>query len=270
MAKHLLARLLRPNIVLKAHRLLHHSTGGLARWASAGASGARGGSGAFSDRMRRWGFGVASAGLAGGLLFGAQPAHLEQDKKNESFQDAVTSSYESRVRAFSSPEKVFNMFASVTKNGEAQMTAEDFVRSLSARRSRQDEAKAVKLSAAGKRLFQLVDTNGDGVVSFHEYVFFMTLISIPESKMRHCFNMFDTDSSGYLDSHEFTNMMAVLKAKSAIGQAAREDVVATSNKAKRKKLKDADKAKDEYPILFGKHSNRNLTYKQFATYLQQV
>ena len=45
----------------------------------AGASGARGGSGAFSDRMRL-GFGVASAGLAGGLLLGAtaQPAHLEE------------------------------------------------------------------------------------------------------------------------------------------------------------------------------------------------
>lgn len=39
-------------------------------------------------------------------------------------------------------------------------------------------------AAASKRLFQLVDMDADGFVSFHEYIFFTTLLGIPESKFR--------------------------------------------------------------------------------------
>lgn len=116
----------------------------------------------------------------------------------------------------------------------------------------------------------MVDTDGDGVVSFHEYVFFMTLISIPDAKMRHCFNMFDLDSSGFLDQAEFSNMMDVLKAKSVIGQAAREDVVSSSNKAKRKKAKMAGKIKAQYPVLFGANGKKELSFDRFQTYLQSL
>ena len=44
--------------------------------------------------------------------------------------------------------------------------------------------KKVPMSDAAKRLFQMVDMNGDGLVSFHEYVFCLTVMAIPEAKFK--------------------------------------------------------------------------------------
>ena len=69
-------------------------------------------------------------------------------------KDEITEAYENRIRAFSAPEKVFGLFASVTKDGEAQMNPEDFLRALHPTRSK--DAPSKRRLAAAKRLFQLV------------------------------------------------------------------------------------------------------------------
>ncbi|EKX50195.1 hypothetical protein GUITHDRAFT_104007 [Guillardia theta CCMP2712] len=182
----------------------------------------------------------------------------------------IQQGYEERIKAFSAPEKVFQLFASVKHEGEALMTPSDFLRSLHPNLMHEN-AKGKKPSAraakAARRLFQMVDIDSDGLVSFHEYVFFMTLISIPENRFRTMFCMFDLDRSGEIDEQEFAAMMRVLKSKSPIGLASRVDVVSTSNKVKQQKKKAAELNRDRYPILFGKHGNRKLTYPKFARYL---
>ena len=44
----------------------------------------------------------------------------------------------------------------------------------------------------------LFDTNNDGVISFLEYIFFVTLLSIPESSFTVVFKMFDLNNNGQL------------------------------------------------------------------------
>jgi Ca2+-binding EF-hand superfamily protein len=183
-------------------------------------------------------------------------------------KDSVTEAYENRIRAFSAPEKVFALFASKEQDGEAYMTAEDFLRSLHPRRSSGKPSK--RQQAAAKRLFQLVDLNGDGLISFHEYIFFMTMLSLPPSRFKVAFDMFDTDSSGSLDQKEFASMIEVLKAKSTMGQSKRSDVVSGSNKVKGTKEREAEKAKGKYPVLFGVRGTKALTFPRFAAFLEQL
>ena len=225
-------------------------------------------------------FACSAAGA--GVLWAAadtKPALAEEDKGNRDgkdgsirgdiVKDAVTEAYENRIRAFSAPEKVFALFASKVHDGEAHMTPHDFLRALHPKR-----AGAAKSSprqrAAAKRLFQLVDLNGDGLISFHEYLFFMTMLSLPPSRFKVAFDMFDVDGSGALDQQEFADMMEVLKAKSIIGGASRADVVSTSNKVKGAKAKRAEKDKVKYPVLFGPRGTRALTSSRFASYLEQL
>ena len=105
-----------------------------------------------------------------------------------------------------------------------QMNPQDFLRSLTPTRSTSPTSR--RHQQAAKRLFQLVDLDGDGLISYHEYIFFMTMLSLPPSRFKVAFEMFDLDSSGSLDQKEFSAMIEVLKSKSAMGQSSRSDVVA--------------------------------------------
>jgi len=198
-----------------------------------------------------------------------RPALAEQASILPSKSD-IQQGYEERIKAFSAPEKVFQLFASVKREGEALMTPTDFLRSLHPNIMHADSGgkkSSARAAKAAQRLFQMVDIDSDGLVSFHEYVFFMTLISIPENRFKTMFCMFDLDRSGEIDEQEFASMMRVLKSKSPIGVASRVDVVSTSNKVKQQKKKAAELSRDRYPILFGKHGNKKLTYPKFARYL---
>ncbi|KAJ8517992.1 hypothetical protein ON010_g18258 [Phytophthora cinnamomi] len=54
-----------------------------------------------------------------------------------------------------------------------------------------------------KTFFDLVDADGDGLISYPEYMFFNTLLAIPERQFELAFKMFDTDDNGKLDHREF-------------------------------------------------------------------
>ncbi|KAK2965698.1 hypothetical protein RJ640_022225 [Escallonia rubra] len=49
---------------------------------------------------------------------------------------------------------------------------------------------------APSKFLMLFDTNNDGLISFAEYIFFVTLLSIPESTFSVTFKMFDLDNNG--------------------------------------------------------------------------
>ncbi|KAK3010920.1 hypothetical protein RJ639_011026 [Escallonia herrerae] len=56
-------------------------------------------------------------------------------------------------------------------------------------------------AVAPSKFFMLSDTNNDGLISFAEYIFFVTLLSIPESSFSVAFKMFDLDNNGQGASH---------------------------------------------------------------------
>ena len=55
--------------------------------------------------------------------------------------------------------------------------------------------------------FKLADTDGDGLISFEEYLFFLSLISTPPSYFQIAFKMFDIDKSGFIDLNEFQQII---------------------------------------------------------------
>lgn len=50
--------------------------------------------------------------------------------------------------------------------------------------------------------------NGDGFISFPEYIFFVTLLSIPPWEVEQAFHTFDLDNSGMVDKDEFKSVRA--------------------------------------------------------------
>ncbi|KAI9125917.1 hypothetical protein K1719_003335 [Acacia pycnantha] len=157
--------------------------------------------------------------------------HCEPQNKssflfNDRFRRRVFFKYEKRIRLQSPPEKVFEYFASVRPAGshEVFMTPADLMRAVvpvfppsgsSHVRggSLPGEQHPGELSCSPSQFFMLFDTNNDGLISFPEYIFFVTLLSIPESSFQVAFKMFDLDNNGHIDKQEFNKVMALMRSQ---------------------------------------------------------
>uniref|UniRef100_A0A7S3DA12 EF-hand domain-containing protein n=1 Tax=Palpitomonas bilix TaxID=652834 RepID=A0A7S3DA12_9EUKA len=194
----------------------------------------------------------------------AVTAFAEEEGKSsesESFRAKMIGNYENRIRALSSPEKVFYYFASVSKNGHTYMNVDDFLDAITPYdrvaqnvslnsnpnkgvdpKLKKGDGAAAASSSAGKEIseiFKLADTDGDGLISFSEYLFFVTLLSIPEKQFRIAFQMFDLDGNGSVDLAEFRQVVTMMSARTVQGQAQRT-----------KSLKDMQKKAEVSPIFW--------------------
>nr|XP_016478629.1 PREDICTED: calcium uptake protein 1, mitochondrial-like [Nicotiana tabacum] len=154
-----------------------------------------------------------------GEELGKKPTFLFGD----SYRKKVFFKYEKRLRVQSPPEKVFEYFASYrTPSGEVYMTPVDLMRAIvpvfppsetSGVRGGylKGESASSDLHCAPSQFFMLFDTNNDGLISFPEYIFFVTLLSIPESSFSEAFRMFDLDNDGGVDKEEFKKMMELMR-----------------------------------------------------------
>ncbi|KAK3006056.1 hypothetical protein RJ639_016674 [Escallonia herrerae] len=133
-----------------------------------------------------------------------------------------------------SPEAVFEYFASLkSPTGEIFLTPADLMRAVvpvfppsEANRVREGylkgESVPSELCCAPSKFFMLFDTNNDGLISFAEYIFFVTLLSIPESSFSVAFKMFDHDNNGEIDKNEFKKVMALMRAQNRQGARQRD------------------------------------------------
>lgn len=186
--------------------------------------------------------------------------------------------YENRIRSLSTPEKVFGYFASVSKKGHTYMNVDDFLDAitpydsvsrnvaLNSKENKGVDPKLKKESAESTRsevsgeiaeIFKLADTDGDGLISFSEYLFFITLLSIPEKQFKIAFQMFDLDGNGSVDLNEFRQVVSMMAARTVHGQAQRT-----------KSLRDMQK-RQKYPQFFGDDGKGRLTLDQFSTYIKK-
>ncbi|GMY35741.1 calcium uptake protein, mitochondrial-like [Fagus crenata] len=156
---------------------------------------------------------------------GKEPKFLFGD----AYRKRVFFKYEKRMRLRSPPEKVFEYFASVrTPSGEIFMTPADLMRAIvpvfpssESNRVREGCLRGERvpgdLHCAPSKFFMLFDTNNDGLISFAEYIFFVTLLSIPESSFTVAFKMFDLDNNGEIDREEFKKVMALMRSQNRQG-----------------------------------------------------
>lgn len=103
--------------------------------------------------------------------------------------------------------------------------------------------------------FDLVDADGDGLINYAEFMFFRTLLAIPERQFELAFRMFDTDDNGKLDQREFKQIMALMRLRTPAG---RQD----------RTLHD-----DEAPIfqhLFGECATKSLSYDEFRSFRYEL
>nr|XP_023885300.1 calcium uptake protein, mitochondrial-like [Quercus suber]POE69739.1 calcium uptake protein, mitochondrial [Quercus suber] len=164
--------------------------------------------------------------------------HSKAEKKSkylfgDAYRRRVFFKYEKRIRLRSPPEKVFEYFASVrTPSGETFMTPADLMRAIvpvfppsESNRVREGYLRGERvpgeLHCAPSKFFMLFDTNNDGLISFAEYIFFVTLLSIPESSFTVAFKMFDLDNNGEIDREEFKKVMALLRSQNRQGAQSR-------------------------------------------------
>ncbi|KAL6534122.1 hypothetical protein OROHE_013955 [Orobanche hederae] len=147
----------------------------------------------------------------------------------EAYRRKIFFNYEKRIRMRSPPEKVFEYFASIrADDGEVFMTAADLMRALvpvfppSESLIVRDgylrgERTPGELRCPPSQFFMLFDINNDGLISFKEYLFFVTLLSIPESSFSVAFKMFDLDCNGEIDREEFKKVMTLMRAHNRQG-----------------------------------------------------
>ncbi|KAK7351369.1 hypothetical protein VNO77_10766 [Canavalia gladiata] len=143
-----------------------------------------------------------------GLLFG------------DAYRSKVFFNYEKRLRLYSPPEKVFEYFASSrSPEGELLMKPVDLMRAVvpvfppsESHVVREGYLKGERspghLCCPPSEFFMLFDVNRDELISFKEYIFFVTLLSIPELSFSAAFKMFDKDNDGEIDMVEFKKVMA--------------------------------------------------------------
>lgn len=198
---------------------------------------------------------VVGSGLVASYL--ANPVVKADEAKSEEvgWKEKIRGNYNNRIREWSNPEKVFNTFATVTKHGEPHMTIDDFCSAILPYDYR-PEGEHTKIKEIPK-FIKLADLDKDHLISFGEYLFFVTLLGIPERHFRVAFDMFDLDGNGTLSKEEFKNVMKVLR---------RESPYASQQRKFNEEVENAGL----FTIFFGEDGNQPLTYEQFVDFLKNL
>ncbi|KAL6899397.1 hypothetical protein ACP4OV_006055 [Aristida adscensionis] len=222
-----------------------------------------------------------SGQVADAAAFGAVGAAAELAEKSkflfgDSYRRRVFFNYEKRIRTRSPPEKIFEYFASVhNPDGEVYMLPADLMRAVVpvfpptelniVRQGRlRGERHPGELQCAPSDFFMLFDTNGDGLISFAEYIFFVTLLSIPESSFNVAFKMFDLDHNGEIDKEEFRKVMTLMRSYNRQGAAHRDGLRFG------RKVGQLVESGGLVEYFFGKDGNEHLHYNKFSNFLKQL
>nr|XP_043606466.1 calcium uptake protein, mitochondrial [Erigeron canadensis] len=184
--------------------------------------------------------------------------------------------YEKRLRTLSPPEKVFEYFASIKNTGgEILMTPGDLMRAivpvfppsestLVREGSLRGERGPGELHCAPSEFFMLFDVNNDGLISFKEYIFFVTLLSIPESSFSVAFKMFDIDNDGAIDREEFKKVMALMRGHNRQG-AFQKNGLRTGHR-----VGGHVENGGLVEYFFGEDGNQRLQHEKFVQFLQDL
>uniref|UniRef100_A0A914P9B7 EF-hand domain-containing protein n=1 Tax=Panagrolaimus davidi TaxID=227884 RepID=A0A914P9B7_9BILA len=171
------------------------------------------------------------------------PEEVAKKKKPKiGFRERRIIEYENRLRAFSSPDKIFRYFATLKSAGhdgnyEVFMTPEDFVRSLTPGVMQPRNLGLDKFKVFNPQKHKCSFTDPDniftklgthGLISFTDYLFLMTVLSTSQSEFKLAFGIFDVNSDSSLDKDEFLKVQRLLLSQTNVGQRHRDHVMGNS------------------------------------------
>ncbi|PRD33162.1 UNVERIFIED_CONTAM: Calcium uptake protein 1-like protein [Trichonephila clavipes] len=186
--------------------------------------------------------------------------------------------YENRIRAYSTPDKIFRYFATLkvyNEQGDSEifMTPEDFLRSLTPGVKQPegfglDQYKRVELKDANKTVLTpnkesiFYKLGASGLIGFSEYMFLLTILSASKRHFEIAFRMFDLNGDGNVDYEEFDKVQTIIRSQTSVGMRHRDH----SNTGSIYKFLGS--ALSTY--FFGPNLDRKLTIEKFLEFQRQL
>ncbi|XP_078578606.1 calcium uptake protein 1, mitochondrial-like isoform X6 [Branchiostoma floridae x Branchiostoma japonicum] len=206
----------------------------------------------------------------------------KKKKKGPGFRDRRVIEYENRIRAYSTPDKIFRYFATLKvydEDGhhEIYMTPEDFVRSitpgdkqpegLGLDQFRHVHIKAIRADVETKfgddgNIFNKLGENG--LINFTDYIFLLTVLATPRRNFEIAFRMYDLDGNGHLSYDEFEKVQSVVFHQTSTGMRHRDRSTTGNVKAKA----GVGSALARY--FFGEEMDQTLTVDKFLSFQSQL
>ncbi|XP_060941935.1 calcium uptake protein 2, mitochondrial isoform X1 [Limanda limanda] len=215
---------------------------------------------------------VVGSVVAGGLLcYYQNHANNRANIRSLPFTVHAEEQKEAAAPQLSARKVRFNKFASVVCEQEPYMTPRDFLFSVMLENvdrklqkkilTTQEMDKmlvAASKACAGNELFRTLGDNG--LISYTEYLFLLTILTKPRTGFHIAFKMLDVDGNEQVDKKEF------LKLKKIIG------------KSKLRVPKDTEKPAEEgegvkttlQAYFFGKEGENKLQYKDFLKFMEDL
>ncbi|XP_029962037.1 calcium uptake protein 1, mitochondrial isoform X2 [Salarias fasciatus] len=211
----------------------------------------------------------------------------KKKKPRSGFRDRKVMEYENRIRAYSTPDKIFRYFATlkvISEHGDAEvyMTPQDFIRSITPNEKQPENLgldQFIVKRYDGKDFWQKIAqerekfadedsifyTLGEcGLISFSDYIFLTTVLSTPQRNFEIAFKMFDLNGDGEVDLEEFEQVQSIIRSQTSMGMRHR-DRSTTGNT-----LKTAGCSSALTTYFFGEDLKGKLTIGSFLEFQRKL
>ncbi|XP_030234137.1 calcium uptake protein 1, mitochondrial isoform X2 [Gadus morhua] len=181
----------------------------------------------------------------GGEEEGGAGGEGKKKKVRSGFRDRKVMEYENRIRAYSTPDKIFRYFATlkvISEHGdpEVYMTPQDFVRSITPNEKQPESLGLDQFMVKrydGKDFWQKIAQEREkfadedsiffslgecGLISFSDYIFLTTVLSTPQRNFEIAFKMFDLNGDGEVDLEEFEQVQSIIRSQTSMGMRHRD------------------------------------------------
>ncbi|XP_023267400.1 calcium uptake protein 1, mitochondrial isoform X4 [Seriola lalandi dorsalis] len=209
----------------------------------------------------------------------------KKKKPRSGFRDRKVMEYENRIRAYSTPDKIFRYFATlkvIGEHGDAEvyMTPQDFIRSITPNEKQPenlglDQFIVKRYDGKTEKIAQEREKFADedsifyalgecGLISFSDYIFLTTVLSTPQRNFEIAFKMFDLNGDGEVDLEEFEQVQSIIRSQTSMGMRHR-DRSTTGNT-----LKTAGCSSALTTYFFGEDLKGKLTIGSFLEFQRKL